>query len=77
MAPAATSILFPREQFALFRNDDAGTVTVPADQHLDHIGHAPVFLIRSLAHGFFHAGIDSEVESGYLGLGHRCIVLRK
>jgi hypothetical protein len=36
-----------------------------------------VLLVRSLAHGFLHAGIDSEVESGYLGLGHGFHVLRK
>jgi len=77
MAPAATialiifsSILLPREHIALVRNDDAGVVTVPADQHLDHVGHTPVLLVRSLAYGFFHAGVDSEVERGYLDPGH-------
>jgi hypothetical protein len=59
MAPAATialiifsSILLPREHLALFRNNDAAVITMTADQHLDHIGHTPVFLVRSLAHGF-------------------------
>jgi len=70
-------MLLPRKHLILFRNNNARIVAVPANQHLDHIGHTPVFNICSLAHGFFHAGIDSEIEGGYLGSGHHFGVLRK
>jgi len=70
-------MLLPRKHLILFRNNNARIVAVPANQHLDHVGHTPVFNICSLAHGFFHAGVDSEIEGGYLGSGHRFGVLRK
>jgi hypothetical protein len=70
-------MLVPREHLALFWNNNAGLIAVPSDQYFDHICHTPVLHIRSLAHGFLDAGIDSEVERRYFGAGHERIVLRK
>ncbi len=70
-------MLVPRKHVALLWNNDTGLVTVPADQDFNHIGHAAVLHVRSFAHGFLEAGIDSEVERCDLSACHDYNVLQK
>jgi hypothetical protein len=84
IAPAATmafiilsSMLIPRSQLALLWNSDAGFLTVPANQDLDHVRDASVFQVSGFAHGFLNTRIDSQVERCDFGSGHAHIVSHK
>ena len=58
------------EEFVLFRNDDAGTLAVPANEHFDHVGHAAMLPFGRLPDGLLDDGIDAQIERGYLRLRH-------
>ncbi len=62
--------MFLWEKVALFRNGDASVVTMSPDQHLNHIGDAAVVSVGGLTDRFLDARVNTQVERGYLGLGH-------
>src|SRR5690606_29863002 len=59
-------MLVASEQFRLFRNGNAGTLAVLANQQFDEVGDAAVLQLRRNAHCFLEVRIDSQIKGSRL-----------
>lgn len=82
IAPAVTialsifsSILLSPQKSTPVRHRNAGFLTMPPNQHFDHIGDTTMLQFGGFPNGVFDARIDAEIQRSDFGSCHGMIVL--